>query len=196
MNHTHHRAVRRTLPAAVAAGALGIALAAGSAAGQAVPPDPATIVMKLDGKNLRFTGPKQVAEGQELRIRNGTAAKRVGPHTFTLSTPRALPKTKRAIKRCFTRGRICMTAAIAHKFNPKTGKVARPLVKAGLDGWDKSFTRSAKSKGDTWYTEKKGETFSQVVSATAGTTLSYLCVVHPEMQGKIDVVQGAATPTP
>lgn len=182
------------LPAAVVAGGLAIALGAGSSAAQ-TPADPAEIVMKLDGKSLRFTGPKQVAQGQELQIRNATSPKRIGPHTFTLATPRTLPKTKRAIQKCFSRGRVCLTAAIAHRFNERTGKVGRPLVKAGQDGWDRSFSRNTKTKGDSWYTEKKGATFSQAVSAEAGTTLSYVCVVHPEMQGKIKVVE-AATPTP
>jgi len=197
MNHAHHRAVRRALPAGVAAGALAIALGAGSAAGQAVPPDPATIDMALKGKRtLQFKGAKQVVAGEELRIRNATSAKKVGPHTFTLVGARLLPKTKRAGERCFTPGHICLRAANAHKFNPRTEKVGRPLFNAGQEGWDKSFTRKRSSKGDTWYTEKKGETFSQVVSATAGTTLRFMCVVHPEMQGKIDVVEGTPAPTP
>ena len=183
------------LPAAVIAGALAIALGAGSTAAQ-TPADPATIDMAIKGKKgLQFKGADEVVAGEELRIRNITSPKRIGPHTLTLVTARLLPKTKRAFQRCFTPGRICMRAAVAHRFNPRTEKVNRPEFDTGKEGWDKSFNRNRRSKGDTWYTEKKGETFSQVVSAKAGTTLRFMCVVHPEMQGKIKVVEAAA-PTP
>jgi hypothetical protein len=188
MNHTHHRVVRRVLPAAVAAGALGIVLGAGPTGAQ-TPAEPAEITMSLKGKDgLQFKGAKQVATGQELQIRNTTAPRRIGPHTFTLATSRVLPKTARQGRRCFSGRRVCLRTAIAHRFNERTGKVGRALVKAGKAGWDRSFSRNTKTKGDSWYTEKKGEKFSQVVSAPAGTTLRFLCVVHPEMQGSLKVV--------
>ena len=76
--------------------------------------------------------------------------------------------------------------AAAHKFDEDTGTVGRPLVRAGKPGWNRPFTRER--KGDTWYSETDGETFSQRVSARRGKTLRYVCAIHPEMQGKIKVV--------
>jgi len=195
MSNAQHRALRRGLPAALVTVGLAAALGAGPASGQAEAPP--TIVMKLDRIGLRFTGPKQVEEGQTLRIRNATSPDQIGPHTFSIVTPRALPTTLRARKRCFTAGHICRTVAVnGHKFNPKTGMAGRNVAKAGLAGWDKAFSRNPESIGDSWFTEAKGATFSQVVSAKAGTTLTYLCAIHPEMKGKIDVVPGATPPTP
>ena len=174
-----------TVGAVVAVAAGGPAAFAGGEAGSAQD-GPVTINMKLSGKSLKFTGPDQVTAGQKLRIVNKTKPRKVGPHTFTLTAESLIPKTPKQRKSCFSPGKICMDVALAHKFNPKTEKVNQPVVKAGAPGWDTEFTKN--SKGDSWYTEKLGAKFSRVVSAEAGTTLQYLCVVHPEMKGEIEVV--------
>lgn len=145
-----------------------------------------TVSMRFDKLGPRFTGSTKVTAGQSLRIRNLSDPKKIGPHTFTLVAANALPRSPKAMKTCFTPGKLCMTAAIAHEFDEKTEKVNRPLVEAGLPGWDRRFSRKVK-QGDSWYSETKGEEFQQVVSAKPGTVLRYLCVVHPEMQGKIKV---------
>ncbi|HWT89666.1 MAG TPA: hypothetical protein VN179_00995, partial [Solirubrobacterales bacterium] len=62
----------------------------------------------------------------------------------------------------------------------------KDLVKAGPAGWSTAGNATSK-KGDSWFTEKKGETFSQEVTAEADSTLYYICAVHPFMQGKVDV---------
>ena len=147
-----------------------------------------TISMRADARGLRFTGSSTVKSGEQLRIRNLSDPRAQGPHTFTLAAANALPRSRKAMQQCFTPGKICLTAAMAHEFDEKTGKVAVPLVEAGKDGWDKRFSRKVK-EGDSWYSEEKGEEFSQVVSAKAGTVLRYICVVHPEMQGKIKVTK-------
>jgi len=191
--------LRRGLPAAAALGALGLAIAGGSAASAggdagSAQAEPAEIVMKLDGRSLRFQGPPTVVAGEELQIRNNTAPRRIGPHTFTLAREGRLPKGRRAIRRCFQRGRICRRIAVAHKVNLRTGDVGLPLFEIGAEGWDRSFSKTG--RGDSWFAENKGETISQPVSAPAGTTLRFVCAIHPAMQGKIEVVEGAAAPTP
>ncbi len=145
-----------------------------------------TISMRFDARGPRFTGATRVASGQGLRIRNLSDPRKIGPHTFTLAAANVVPRSRRAMRQCFTPGKICMIGAIAHEFDEKTEKVNRQLVEAGLPGWDHRFSRTVR-KGDSWYTEKKGEEFTQVVSARAGTVLRYLCIVHPEMQGKLRV---------
>ncbi|HEV2059250.1 MAG TPA: hypothetical protein VGR11_07825 [Solirubrobacteraceae bacterium] len=142
--------------------------------------------MRFDARGPRFTGSDSVKAGQLLRIRNLSDPKKIGPHTFTLVAADVVPRSRKDMKECFTPGKICMTGAIAHEFDEKTEKIGRPLVEAGRPGWDRRFSKKVK-KGDSWYTEDKGEQFEQVVSAKAGTVLSYICLVHPEMHGKIKV---------
>jgi plastocyanin len=190
---TRLSAVSRGVLAAGAAAALVAALGAGSPASAedgapaAAPALPAkTISIRTTTKRLFFTGSSTVKTGQLLRVRNLSNPKQHGPHTFTLVASNVIPRSRKAGEQCFTPGKICLTAAIAHEFDEKTEKVNKPLVEAGKLGWDKRFSRTVRS-GDSWYSETKGETFEQVVSAKAGTILRYMCVVHPEMQGKIRV---------
>lgn len=148
--------------------------------------EPATITMELAGKRIFFDGPATVVKGEELRIVNDTSVRKVGPHTFSLAKKSVLPDTPKEFRECFSPGKVCMDIANAHKFNPKTEKVAKPVVNVGAKGWNRSFTKS--SSGDSWYTETKDESFTRRVSASAGSTLRFICAIHPDMQGKIKVV--------
>jgi hypothetical protein len=159
-------------------------LAAGdttTAAGDAVP----TIEIKMEGMKMDFFGPKTIVEGEELRVVNDTSPSMGGPHTFSLVTKGSLPKTPKARKTCFTPGKICM--GIAHWYglkgeeNPKN-----PIVEAGREGWDTMGTVT--KKGDSYFFGKKGESVEQAVTAKAGTTLYFMCAVHPWMQGQIKVL--------
>ncbi|MEJ7818648.1 MAG: hypothetical protein WKF49_08180 [Thermoleophilaceae bacterium] len=190
MKHTHTITKGRGLVAvALAGGALTVALVGGptaaSAGSDAGASGPATITMQLEGGKFFFEGSKQVTAGRALRIRNNTNPRKGGPHTFSLVERNLIPDTPGEQKKCFGGG-ICGPIAVAHEFNEKSGKVGRPLVKVGRAGWNRSFAK--RSRGDTWYSETDGETFSQKVSASAGRTLHYMCAIHPEMQGKIKVV--------
>jgi hypothetical protein len=152
-----------------------------------------TIEIKAEGKKLGFFGPTSIVEGEELRIVNKTNPAQVGPHTFTLVTKSSLPKTKPARKNCFTPGHICLSIAEWHEFNPKTEKIGKQLVEVGAAGWDKAG--SLKSPGDSWFSgEKPGGSVEQVVSAKAGTTLYFMCAVHPWMQGSIKVEPKPSAP--
>ena len=53
-------------------------------------------------------------------------------------------------------------------------------------------------KGDSWFTgERKGTHDVAKVTAKAGTTLYFICAIHPWMQGSVKVVAPPpATPTP
>jgi hypothetical protein len=145
-----------------------------------------TIEIKLEGKKLGFVGPSTVHEGEELRIVNDTKPSQVGPHTFTLVEKGSLPKTAKARKSCFTPAHICLSIAEWHHFNPKTEKVGKPEVEVGPEGW--STLGSVKKEGDSWFTEKAGAETERKVTAKAGTTLYFMCAVHPWMQGKVKVL--------
>jgi plastocyanin len=174
---------------ALVTGATVVGVAAGSGPASAQYTDgtgPRTINIEQKGKRLFFDYPKTISKGQRLTIVNRTNPKKVGPHTFSLVLKPNLPKSKKERKSCFD-GSICFLIAMAHKFDPKTEKVHKKVVEVGRKGWDTSFGK----KGDSWFTgeKKKGTRTSRKVSAAAGTTLYFMCAVHPGMQGKIKVVE-------
>jgi len=179
----------RALVLAVSAAALLVAVAV-PAAGAATP----VVSMELVKGKLKFVGPESVVAGEKLEIVNDTNPKQVGPHTFTLVTKGSLPKTRKAMNSCFAPKKLCLAIAQWHGFNPKTERISKNLVKVGPAGWSTEGT--ATKKGDSWFTEKEGATFSQPVTAAAGTTLSYICAVHPEMQGDIEVKEAPVVPLP
>lgn len=189
MTRQRSTALRGLLAAGAAAGLMA-ALGSGSPASADESAQAAaatkTISMRFDARGPRFTGSSTVASGQSLRVRNLSDPRKIGPHTFTLVAANALPRSRKAMQQCFTPGKLCMTGAIAHELDEKSGKVGVQLVQAGLPGWDRRFSRTSKT-GDSWYTEKQGEEFEQPVSAKPGTLLRFICIVHPEMQGKIKV---------
>lgn len=161
--------------------------------GSASAADP--VSMELSKGKLKFSGPETVVAGEKLEVVNETNPKQVGPHTFSLVAKAALPKTRKAMNGCFAPKKICLAIAIWHGFNPKTERITKNVVRVGPAGWSTEGS-TIKKKGDSWFTEKKGATISQVVSAKAGTTLHYICAVHPEMQGDVEVVAPVVPTTP
>ena len=173
------------------AGALALVVAAslvlvpGLASGSAET-NPATTVYIKDGKKgLRFVAPEFINSGEELTVLNETNARKVGPHTFSLVEPSLIPKTRNARQRCFTPKHICMS--IAHWHGVKgNGPVKQNPAKAGEPGWD--TMGSLTKKGDSWFTGvKPNASFAQTVSAPGGTTITFMCAIHPWMHGKIEV---------
>jgi plastocyanin len=120
---------------------------------------------------LRFTpGPISVNSGDEVTWTHDDAT--TAPHTVTLVA--AFPEpTLEAIFGCGAPGQPCANALAAHfagGFNP--------VVEAGDPGldaaWDSLFF------GDD-------TSISAAVTAPSGSTLLYLCAIHPWMQGEITV---------
>ena len=147
-----------------------------------------TIEIFMQGKKMGFKGPSSVHEGEVLKVVNNTMPSMVGPHTFSLVTKSSLPKTAQQRKTCFTPGKICM--GIAHWYGLKGEEDPKnPLVQAGGEGWNTMGTTT--KKGDSYFFAKKGESFEQPVTAKAGTTLYFMCAVHPWMQGSVKVVPPA-----
>lgn len=184
---------------AIAASAAALSLAFAGTAAAATPTGVTdTISIELTKGKLKFVGPESVTVGDQLEIVNKTNPKQVGPHTFSLVTKASQPKTPKARQGCFSPKHICLSIAMWHGFNPKTEKITKNPAKAGPAGW--STLGSITKKGDSWFSgEKKGGHISQEVTAAAGTTLYYMCAVHPWMQGKVNVVAPVAplpVPTP
>jgi hypothetical protein len=193
------RARLRVLALAVPAAALTVVFGSSSLAGAAeapVAPVPTgtkdVITMSLTKGKLQFVAPATVTVGDQLEILNKTNPKQVGPHTFSLVTKGSIPKTRKAQNSCFTPKKICFSIAQWHGFNPKTEKISKPLVKAGPAGWSTEGTATG-ARGDSWFSgETKGGHVSQEVTAQAGTTLYFMCAVHPFMHGQIKVVAPVA----
>lgn len=185
-NLVPNRASSRALFLAAAMATLSL-LCAAPVGAAAVPETGNTVEIDMVFKKgaMKFTGPKTVTQGDTLRIVNSTDPKVTGPHTFSLAKKGTLPKTAPARRSCFAPKHICLSIAEWHKLSPKTGRVGLDLVKAGPAGWSTAGDNA--KKGDSWFTEKKGETFEQPVTAAPGD-LYYICAVHAWMQGKVKVL--------
>ena len=133
--------------------------------------------------------PATVARGDELRIVNRTNPFLVGPHTFSLVRRGAIPRGRRARRRCGEPGRLCAAIAAWHGFDEREEVTLNP-AEAGAPGW--STMGSAHRLGDSWFTEARGDSFSQQVTARAGTRLYFLCAIHPWVHGSIRVVESPA----
>jgi hypothetical protein len=179
---------------------LGLAIAIGLTASIALAPTlasgagelgPANTVYIKDGKGgLRFEAPKTIVAGQELEVLNQTNPKQVGPHTFSLVTKGSVPKTPKARQTCFTPKHICMAIAKWHGVKGN-GPVKVNPAEAGLEGWD--TLGSVSKKGDSWFTGSKPNTsIVQKVSAAAGTTIYFMCAIHPWMHGSTEVLPAPA----
>jgi len=174
---------------------LGIAAAIGLIASLVVAPTVAgaaelgaanTVYIK-DGKGgLRFEAPKTIVFGEELEVLNQTNAKKVGPHTFSLVTKGSIPKTPKQRQLCFTPHHICKAIADWHGVKGEGPPTKNP-AKAGEEGWD--ALGSLSKEGDSWFTGTKPKaSIVQKVSAAAGTTIYFMCAIHPWMHGSIQVL--------
>jgi hypothetical protein len=135
---------------------------------------------------LYFDAPKSVHQGDTLRIVNKTIPHKVGPHTFAMVQPSDIPNTGKEFRSCFSPHHICLSIAHWLGTNGRTPVTHNP-AKAGKPGWDTEG--SLTKKGDVWFTRNKpGTSFAQVVSAKPGTTITFMCAVHPFMHGQIKVL--------
>ena len=103
------------------------------------------------------------------------------PHTLTIVNQSDLPKTGKDVNNC----KACRLAQ-GHLKNPKAqpgqqNPIAHWILNKGKPGLD--------AVGDSVAIQEPGghKSITVKVSAPAGTTLYFICAVHPWMQGKIVV---------
>jgi plastocyanin len=120
---------------------------------------------------LRFTpGMIKVTSGETVTWTHDDATEE--PHTITIVE--AFPgATLDEIFGCGAPGGVCEQALAAHMVGGFT-----PVVEAGNPGLD--------TPGDSLFL-LDGSSISATVTAAPGTTLLYLCAIHPWMQGEIVV---------
>ncbi len=136
------------------------------------------------GNRLDFKGPKSVERGAKLTFVNKTDPEEIGPHTFSLVKRNLIPKGAREQGECYDGPRaLCNRILRRHDIDFETETIGKPKVDVRKRGWDKSFGR----RGDSFFTEKRGQKHTRKVKADKGETLYYFCAIHPNMKGKIDV---------
>jgi plastocyanin len=168
----------------VLAGAVGggLALASSSAGGPTIKTfaSDKVVINKYVQDGDRFApGTIKVKSGATLTFTYGD--KEQEPHTLTIVPPAQLPKTVQQVENC----RVCEQYAAPHLKNPKASPDEHnPIVHWTLDKGQPGLD----TVGDSLAIQPGAhKTISAVVSAPAGTTLNYICAVHPWMQGKIVV---------
>jgi hypothetical protein len=106
-----------------------------------------------------------------------------GPHTFTVVRKKDLPKTSKAIFRC----KICGKLGQAHGADPNSN--APPTFQFLENGVGTNTPPDVDKPGDSAVigSGKKGESVNLKVTAKKGTTLHFMCIIHPWMQSKVIV---------
>jgi hypothetical protein len=181
---------RRTLArAAVPALGLAVALAAVVPATAQNAPSKATlnIVGKPEFKANRYVKDGMrfgrditvVKSGGTLTIANKTDA----PHSFSLVKKSDLPRNMASMEACFSPKGACGKLFVAHEaIDPATGEErevpGKLVVNVGKDGFDQP--------GDSIFIAPKSKVKVKI-TAKKGAQLSFLCGIHPWMQGKLDV---------
>jgi plastocyanin len=109
-----------------------------------------------------------IRSGATVTLRN--KAKTEDPHTISLVKKSQLPNSFDC--------EVCGQIFGAHGANEQTGDIANPVVNVGAAGFDQP--------GDSMFIPPRGKV-SFGVTAPAGTTLHFICAIHPWMQGRIKV---------
>lgn len=121
-----------------------------------------------------------VKSGGTITIVNLAASD--GPHTFSVVARRDLPRTTSQLNNC----RICRTIAQEHGADPNSQ--APPQFLFVENGTGQNTAPNVDRPGDSAFvapTQKAKVTLR--VTAKAGTTLYFMCAVHPWMQAKLIV---------
>ncbi len=168
---------RLLLARAAAIGAVSIALVAVTVGGAGAQDrivrtsgDERLVPNALIQATLKFApGNSTVASGDAITWVH--ADKTEAPHTVSIVDEADLPATIEEVFECA----VCAEIGMAH-FGPDFEGPFTPVVDEGAPGFDQP--------GDSVFFEDE---FTMTISAPAGTTLSYLCAIHPWMQGSIKV---------
>lgn len=135
---------------------------------------PAFKINRFASDTVRFSKDSYtIKSGGTLTIANRTGA----PHTLSIVKRSQLPRTAKQIDNC----KVCQTIGAAHGVPPNgDGPPTIPLVDVGNDGFDEP--------GDSIVVNPK-KTVKVKITAKAGTTLRFMCAIHPWMQSKVKVAK-------
>jgi hypothetical protein len=185
---------RRPAIATLALPLLLLLILAGPAQAGAEPitPTGATDVIRIETikGQLRFVGPSTVTVGDQLEIVNETDPQLIGPVSFSLVTPGAVPKTASAIRGCDLWHHICRAISTWHGYGASERVEINP-AKAGPAGWSTPGSAGGRH-GDSWFSDEEGESFSQQVSAAAPRALFFVDAIHPWLHGRLTVLPASS----
>lgn len=101
------------------------------------------------------------------------------PHTFSIVKRSQLPRTVKQVQECGVCGEIARSHGVNPEGPPLPGPPPIPLVNVGPEGFDEP--------GDSIAINPKGHggPVRFKITAPAGTTLNFMCAIHPWMQGRI-----------
>jgi len=105
-----------------------------------------------------------------------------GPHTFSVVNKKDLPRTVKQINNC----QICQTIAQEHGADENSD--APPTNIFVDDGQASPTPPSVDKPGDSAFIgPDPGSSVTLAVTAKKGTTLYFMCAIHPWMQAKVQV---------
>jgi hypothetical protein len=99
-------------------------------------------------------------------------------HTFSLVRRGQLPATLRQANACYGPNGACNATLERHGFNDNNPQNDKLKVNVGKAGYDRA--------GDSVLL-RRGKTVVEQISAPAGRNLYFMCVFHPQMQGKVRI---------
>ena len=122
-----------------------------------------------------------IKSGGTLHIVNNKASE--GPHTFSVVKKSDLPRTAAQANKC----KICEKLGAAHGADPNSN--GPPKFQYLENGTGQDTPPNVDRPGDSGVTGsgKPGESIDLKVTAKPGTTLYFMCLIHPWMQGKVVV---------
>lgn len=171
------------LPVAVAAATFAAGLVAPAAAGaQAAPRNASlTAVGGAEFKANRYVKDTMrfnrdvvhIRSGGTLTLRNRTDQ----PHTLSVVKRSDLPRSFRQMEQCFAEDGVCTEIAAAHGVTSPEAEPTTPLVDVGDAGFDRA--------GDSALFVQ--DPVRVDITANRGKRLYYLCLIHPWMQGRVNV---------
>jgi uncharacterized cupredoxin-like copper-binding protein len=171
----------------VALGVSGVAVAANTAA------VPKSVTIK-ESTSFKFVPNRFVQDGlrwnkDSYTVKSGGTITVVnneadeGPHTFTVLKKKDMPTTTATLFNC----KACNALLQAHGADPNSD--APPKFQFVENGVGQDTPPVIDRPGDSGITGpgKKGEKVSFTVSAKKGTSLYFICLIHPWMQAKVTV---------
>jgi plastocyanin len=177
----------------LAAGVAGLCLVVG-VTGVAVAATPSSTTVK-ETQTLKLVPNRYIQDGLRFnkdvyKVKSGGTVNFLftvtseGPHTLTIVNKKDQPKTAKAAFNC----KICNKLGQAHGADPNSD--APPKFQFLENGVGENGTvPNLDRPGDSgvFMTNKKGEKISFKVTAKKGKDLYFMCLIHPWMQGEIEV---------
>jgi plastocyanin len=157
---------------AMAVTAVALGASAGSSAKLTATAGSKYVINKYAQNTAHFSpGAVTIKSGGTLTVKSQAGP----PHTLSFVKASELPKTAKQIEQC----PVCATLAKDHGVDPNSNAPpTKPVVDVGATGIDRT--------GDSVFLAS-GKSTKLRITAKRGRTLSFMCAIHPWMQGKLQV---------